>query len=98
LSSGQGMVWFVAAIIAINLVIYFTDFLMKGEFRETQPIVEMWSSDEYPRPDNSWPRFGNSRFLSQTSTIRINKHNSDCRPNPTILYHLCGYNLSVYSK
>jgi hypothetical protein len=43
LSSGQGMVWFVAAIIAINLVIYFTDFLMKGEFRETQPIVEMFA-------------------------------------------------------
>ncbi|CAN0468952.1 unnamed protein product, partial [Scytosiphon promiscuus] len=43
LSSGQGMVWFVAAIIAINLVIYFTVFLMKGEFRETQPIVEMFA-------------------------------------------------------
>lgn len=43
LNSGQGMVWFVAAIIAINLVIYFTDFLMKGEFRETQPIVEMFA-------------------------------------------------------
>jgi Family of unknown function (DUF6498) len=43
LQSGQGMLWFVGAIIVINLAIYVSDFLLKGEFRHAQPMVEMFA-------------------------------------------------------
>lgn len=43
MQSGQGMAWFVAAIIFINLALYGADYLMKGEFRDTNPMVEMFA-------------------------------------------------------
>ena len=43
MQSGQGMVWFMVAIIVINLALYGVDYLMKGEFRDASPMVEMFA-------------------------------------------------------
>ena len=43
INTGQGMVWFVAAILSINLVIYVADYLLKGEFRNANPQIEMFA-------------------------------------------------------
>lgn len=43
MQSGQGMVWFMVAIIVINLALYGADYLMKGEFRDANPMVEMFA-------------------------------------------------------
>ena len=43
LGSGQAMVWFVTAIVGINAVIFLTDFIGKGQYRETNPMAEMFS-------------------------------------------------------
>ncbi len=39
--SGDKMLWFIAAIIAVNAVIYVVDFLLGGEYRKTDPMSEM---------------------------------------------------------
>lgn len=43
LSSGEGMIFFVLAIIGINAVLYATDFIGKGQFRDTNPMAEMFA-------------------------------------------------------
>lgn len=43
LGSGQGMALFVAAIAGINAVLFLTDFIGKGQFRETNPMAEMFA-------------------------------------------------------
>ena len=41
LSTGDGMVWFLGAILAIQLFLFVRDFLLRGEYRETDLISEM---------------------------------------------------------
>lgn len=41
LSTGDGMVWFLGAILALQLLLFVRDFLLRGEYRETDLISEM---------------------------------------------------------
>lgn len=43
LGSGQGMVWFVTAIIGANFAVFLTDFIGKGQYKETNPMAEMFA-------------------------------------------------------
>jgi len=43
LASGEGMIWFVAAIILSNAIFFAVDFIGKGEFRRTNPPAEMFA-------------------------------------------------------
>lgn len=43
LASGEGMIWFVAAIILSNALFFAADFIGKGEFRQTNPPTEMFA-------------------------------------------------------
>lgn len=43
LSTGPYMLWFVAAIIAVNAVFYLVDFVIRGGYREAQLPVEMFA-------------------------------------------------------
>ncbi|MCA8901194.1 MAG: hypothetical protein KDA53_08070 [Hyphomonas sp.] len=43
LGTAPHMIWFVAAIAAVNGVFYLVDFLILGGYRKTQPIAEMFS-------------------------------------------------------
>ncbi|RAN32128.1 DUF6498-containing protein [Hyphomonas pacifica] len=43
LGSGQGMAWFVGAILAVNLMLYVSDYILKGEFRDADLGSEMFA-------------------------------------------------------
>ena len=43
LGSGSYMMWFVAAIIAVNAAFYVVDYILRGGYREAQPQVEMFA-------------------------------------------------------
>ena len=40
-STGTGMIWFVGAILTLQVFLFVRDFLLRGEYRETNPITEM---------------------------------------------------------
>lgn len=43
LGSGQGMIWFVAAIVGVNAVLFLTDFIGKAQYRDDNPMAEMFA-------------------------------------------------------
>lgn len=43
LGTGRHMLWFVGAIIVMNMIVYLSDFILRGGYRETNPASEMFA-------------------------------------------------------